>query len=352
MISISNLCKNFAVEGSKIKALNNIELTINAKEIFGIVGKSGAGKSTLIRCINLIEKPDSGTITINGNNINKMNDLQLTTLRQQIGMIFQNFNLLNSKTVFENISLPLEIAKIASPQIKQRVEELIALTELTELSNKYPEQLSGGQKQKVAIARALANNPNILLCDEVTSALDPYSTKVILKLLKKINLELGVTILLITHEMQVIKEICNKVAVLHNGEIVEQKDTLDLFLAPQSFIAKSFIENASNIKLPENLAKSLSKETIHEYSKLIIKISFANDVATSPILHQITHEFDIVTNVLIADLELIQQKYFGCMILEIAGKNDNIKASILFLQEKSIIVENLGYVTRDNSSYY
>lgn len=248
MISISNISKEYSTPYGNVTALKNVNLTIEKGDIYGIVGFSGAGKSTLIRCINRLEEPDSGNIIIDGIDITALDNKALNKSRKKIGMIFQQFNLLDSRTVFENIAFSLELDKMPKKKIKERVEEILELVDLTDKKNAYPSQLSGGQKQRVGIARALANKPDILLSDEATSALDPLTTYSILELLRDINKKLNITIILITHELDVIKYICKNTAVIEQGEIIEQGLTESLFLNPKSATLKKFIEILSNFQ--------------------------------------------------------------------------------------------------------
>lgn len=241
-ISVSDLHKSYMSQGQSIEVLKGINLEITKGDIFGIVGFSGAGKSTLVRCLNRLEEPDSGTIKIDGEEITRLSKKDLNRERQKIGMIFQNFNLFESKTVYQNVAYPLNLAGYRKKQIKARVEEILELVGLSDKINAYPGQLSGGQKQRVGIARALANNPNVLLSDEATSALDPQTTISVLELLKKINEKLGITIILITHELEVIKYVCQSMAVLEEGEVIEQGKVRDIFLNPQSHTGKLFIK--------------------------------------------------------------------------------------------------------------
>ena len=241
MIEIKSLCKTFSTKNQKIEALNNINLSVKDGEIFGIIGLSGAGKSTLVRCINLLEKPDSGSVIIDGRDITKLKEKELLKLRASIGMIFQNFNLLEQRNVLKNVCYPLEIAGVKNEEAKKRALELLEVVGLSEKSRAYPSQLSGGQKQRVAIARALATNPKYILCDEATSALDPNTTASILSLLKEINEKMGVTIIVITHEMSVIERICDSVAVIDSGKIAETGRVCDIFSSPKSDTAKQLI---------------------------------------------------------------------------------------------------------------
>ncbi|HBF38047.1 MAG TPA: ABC transporter [Firmicutes bacterium] len=250
MINIQGLSKTFNTADGKVYALRNINLQITESDIFGVIGFSGAGKSTLIRCLNRLEEPDSGSIWIGNDEITSLNKQQLREARKHIGMIFQHFNLFDSKTVFENIAFPLEVAQFSKRQIRERVEQLLDLVELTEKTNAYPYQLSGGQKQRVGIARALANNPAVLLSDEATSALDPKTTYSILELLKNINQKFNLTIVLITHEMDVLRRICNHVAVIEDGSITEMGSVHDLFTNPQTDTTRLFVQ--SDIELQQN----------------------------------------------------------------------------------------------------
>lgn len=248
MIEISNVSKEYNTPYGKITALRDINLTIEKGDIFGIIGFSGAGKSTLIRCINRLEEPDLGNITIDNLDITTLDKKELNKSRKKIGMIFQQFNLLDSRTVFENIAFPLQIDKVPKKKIKERVEEILELVDLSDKRNAYPSQLSGGQKQRVGIARALANKPDILLSDEATSALDPLTTFSILELLKDINKKLNITIILITHELEVIKYICKNTAVIEQGKITESGKTEELFINPKSDTLKKFLEILSNFQ--------------------------------------------------------------------------------------------------------
>lgn len=241
-IRIEGLYKSFRNKGSNIQVLNGIDLEVQKGDIFGVVGFSGVGKSTLVRCLNRLEEPDRGKVFIGETEITALSKRELATKRRKIGMVFQNFNLFDAKTVFENIAYPLELEKIKKKDVQKRVDELLELVGLTDKKLAYPGQLSGGQKQRVGIARALANNPDVLLSDEATSALDPQSTLVILDLLRKINQELGLTIIMITHELEVVKYLCNNVAVIENGTIVEKGEVRDIFLNPNSRTGKIFLK--------------------------------------------------------------------------------------------------------------
>ena len=262
MIQFIDVDKNFHSKAGDIQALNNVNIEIEDGDIFGVVGFSGAGKSTLIRLVNGLEKPTKGKVIVNGHEINSLSKDVLRKLRKEIGMIFQQFNLLNSKTVYDNIAIPLILNKVPKDEIKKRVLQLLEFVEISDKVDAYPDQLSGGQKQRVGIARALATNPSILLCDEATSALDPKTTKSILQLLKRINQEFNITILIITHEMNVIRDICNKVVVMENGVIVEQGNVIDVFGDPQKEVTKNFVQTVIDDTIPESIAEELKNSTI------------------------------------------------------------------------------------------
>lgn len=355
MITVSSLTKKYVAHNTTFTALDNVNLTINACDIFGIIGKSGAGKSTLIRCINLLEKPNSGSITIDGTQINLLKPAELNKIRHKIGMVFQHFNLLNSRTVSENIALPLEIANASKTKILARTQELLSLVGVLNLADKYPTQLSGGQKQKVAIARALANRPRLLLCDEITSALDPESTQDILKLLRKINRELKITILMITHQMDVIKAICNQVAVIDAGKIVETSSALELFTAPKSLQAKKLIAASSRVEVPVNYQAGMAphslvtdtqlSETSGEHN-MIIRIAYHGQTAHQPIIGYLMQQFNIIINILQGHMESVQDSTVGVLIVEARGTYDNIQKSIEFLERNGLHVEKLGVMLK------
>ncbi|MFI4937557.1 MAG: methionine ABC transporter ATP-binding protein [Candidatus Berkiellales bacterium] len=347
MISLNNLTKTYRLHHQDIVALKDINLEVKAKEIFGIIGRSGAGKSTLIRCVNRLEKPSRGNVFIEGVCLTTMNAAELRAARRQMGMIFQHFNLLQSRTVFENIALPLELIHTPKAKIQTRVQELLDLTELSPHMMQYPSQLSGGQKQRVAIARALATKPKVLLCDEATSSLDPRSTQSILELLRAINHELGITILLITHEMDVVKTICDRVAVLHEGEIIEQRNVIDLFTSPTTKVAKDLVKASSRIELPKAI-KEMLESTPTQDSTTVIRIAYQGDSASQPIISYLIQRYHIIINILQGFIETIQDKIVGVMIVEVMGDRNNVKQSIEFLERSGLHVEILGYVQRNS----
>ena len=325
MINLNGVGKTFHQKGREIVALKPTTLHINQGEIFGIVGYSGAGKSTLLRCINLLETPSCGEVIVDGQIVNKLNRTDLRLYRQKIGMIFQQFNLLSSKTVAENIAFNLKAGDVDLKEIPKRIDELLKLVGLTDKKNVYPNQLSGGQKQRVGIAKALANNPKVLLCDEATSALDPITTKQILSLLKEINKKLGLTIILVTHEMEVIKQICDNVAVMENGQIIEQNSAYEIFSNPTTKLMKEFISNLhSDDDFEESLVTRSKEETI-------IKVIFKGDAAKEPLIQTLANKYNVTTNILAGRIEYIQNKQLGSLTFSINGEIKNCEDFINYL---------------------
>ena len=334
MTEINNVSKTFHIKSKKVEALKNVSLKIEKGDIYGVIGYSGAGKSTLIRLINSIEKPDSGTVKIEGTDINLLDEKSLRNLRKKIGMIFQNFNLLNSANIYENIAAPLKNQKnLSKEQIEKKVDSLLKLVDLEDKKYVYPSQLSGGQKQRVAIARALSNEPSILLCDEATSALDPNTTKSILDLLKKIKNEFDITVVLITHQMDVVKYICNKVSVMDNGEIVEQGNLIDVFINSKTSIAKEFIS--------QSLHQDGVFEKQKELKKDFYKLNFIGDNADDPFIAGLFTKFGVTTSILFASIEKLCETTYGTLIVTIDW-NDILQA-IDYLQNNNVIVEVLKY---------
>lgn len=329
MIYIKNANKIYP---NGLHAVKNINLHIKKGDIFGIIGLSGAGKSSLIRLLNRLEEPTSGEIIIDGVNIVSLNKKELLEKRKKIGMIFQHFNLLSSRTVGENVAFALEIANWKKSDIDKRVDELLELVELSEKKNSYPSQLSGGQKQRVAIARALANNPEILLSDEATSALDPKTTKAILELIKNIQKKLGLTVVMITHQMEVIRDICNKVAVMAQGEIVETGGVHHIFSAPQASITKELISHLPNDnETTVNLVKT--------QGKMIIKLKFLGEIAEEPILSRAIKKFDINFSIIGGSIENLSTMQVGHLYIELSGDINEQKQAIDWFLEEGIFAE-------------
>ncbi|MFP3919222.1 ATP-binding cassette domain-containing protein [Lysinibacillus telephonicus] len=316
MIKLENVSKTFEHNGKKVEAVKDVSLQINKGDIFGIIGFSGAGKSTLVRLVNLLESPTSGKIIVNNYDLNSITSKQLRQLRRKIGMIFQSFNLFNSRTVFGNVAYPLKLENRSKEEINQRVTELLRFVGLEDKSDKYPEQLSGGQKQRVGIARALATSPEILLCDEATSALDPETTSEILSLLKRVNEEYNITILLITHEMNVIRSICNRVAVMESGRVIEEGDVYKIFSDPQENTTKNFISTVLNDRLSPRLLEKLKRK----HPNKLYRIIFSGEATSEPILSEITSKHNVKFNIIYGSIHELQNQLFGNLIVEFIGE--------------------------------
>ena len=347
MITFENITKTYGGK-TKVQARKGISLTINDGEIFGIIGKSGAGKSTLVRCINMLEKPTSGKVIIDDKELTAMNDSQLRKERKNIGMIFQHFNLLSSRTVYDNIAFPLELAGASKDVIKSKVQSLLELVDLTEREFNYPSQLSGGQKQRVGIARALASDPKILLCDEATSALDPQTTKSILSLLKDINKRLGITVILITHEMAVVKEICDRVAVIEGGVIKEQGRVIDIFTNPTSDTMKEFVKSVINMELPQGIRNMGLTDQPSPDIHMLVRLRFKGNVTNDPLVVHVARKFNIDVSVLYGNIDYIQNVPFGYLIVVIMGDMENQTKAYSYIKSQPIESEVLGYVPRNN----
>ncbi|MGN0597522.1 MAG: methionine ABC transporter ATP-binding protein [Ruminiclostridium sp.] len=339
MIELKNITKTFTVSEKEVHAVQDVSLTINEKDIFGIIGFSGAGKSTLVRCINLLERPTSGSVKVDGKELTELSPKELRSSRKKIGMIFQHFNLMPSRTIFGNVAYPLKGSGLTKQQIKDKVHELLELVGISEKENAFPRQLSGGQKQRVAIARALANDPKILLCDEATSALDPQTTKSILKLLKKVNETLGITVVVITHEMAVVKDICNRVAVMDHGKVVEEGEVFSVFAAPKEQLTRDFIKTTSNLQKIEELIADGSPVAAIKEGELIVRLSYVERNTSEPLISTITQKFGITLNIIFADIEIVQNSPIGGTVAIISGDRDKITAAINYLIEKNVGVE-------------
>lgn len=335
MIQISNASKTFHTKTGPVRALRDVSLHVERGDIFGVIGYSGAGKSTLIRLVNLLERPDRGSVRINGTEITGLAAGQLNSMRKNIGMVFQQFNLLESQTVYQNVAMPLILSKAPKAAIQKRVSELLSFVELEHKQDTYVSQLSGGQKQRIGIARALATNPGILLCDEATSALDPKTTEAILLLLQKINRQLGVTILLITHEMNVIKKICNKVAVMRDGEICEQGDTVTVFGRPQEEITRDFVKTVIGCDIPDTLLKDLDPRDP------IIRITFTGENARQSLISGINKQFSIETTILYASVHELQGTILGIMILQMCGPVEEIIKAERYIRSQHVEAERM-----------
>lgn len=336
MLEFRNVSKVYSVKKKEVVGVDNVSLTINSSDIFGIVGYSGAGKSSLLRCINLLERPTSGEILINGKDLTKLSRNELRLARLKIGMIFQHFYLISQKTVGENIAFALKAASMPANEIPARVDELLEMVGLAEKRDVYPAQLSGGQKQRVGIARALANNPAMLLCDEATSALDPKTTVSILRLLKEINKKLGITIVLITHEMDVVKEICNRMAVMQDGKVIEEGDVYDIFASPQKVLTQEFISSVVSFDIPKTILKDVRGQ--------IVKILFKGNVAGEGVISDTMQRFEVKGNFLHGTIEYIQERPLGIFLMELQGEDSELAKASAYMTERGAIVEVVLHV--------
>lgn len=335
MIRIENVNKTFHTRMGDVHALQDVSVHVEKGDIFGVIGYSGAGKSTLLRLVNQLETPDSGKVYVDGKDITQLSKAELNQTRKEIGMVFQQFNLLESQTVYQNIAIPLILSKMKKEEIEKRVEELLRFVELQDKKNTYASNLSGGQKQRIGIARALATNPKILLCDEATSALDPKTTESILLLLKKINKELGVTIFLITHEMNVIKKICTKVAVMESGRICEQGDTLSVFSKPKEEITQKFVSTVIQSSIPETLLRELDRKS------QVIKLTFFGENSKESLISDINKRFAVETTILSASVNELQNKILGIMILQLRGTEEEITKTKKYIRDRKIEMERV-----------
>lgn len=339
MIYLKDVKKVYETKEHKIEAVKGVNLHVESGNIMGIIGYSGAGKSTLIRCINLLESPTCGEVIVNGKTLTKLSPKELRKTREKIGMIFQHFNLMRSRNVFENVAYPLKGKGLTKEQIKQKVESLLELVGLSDKIKVYPGELSGGQKQRVAIARALANDPQVLLCDEATSALDPQTTGSILKLLKQINEELGLTIVIITHQMEVVKEICHKVAVMEGGEVIEEGDVLQIFINPKAQMTKDFVSTVFHY---DKIYEVLDKESfIGELTEeeVIAKISFVGQKSGKAFISKVSRKFKVDASILFGNIEIIQEVPIGNLIVKFNGSKEGIIQSMSYLKQNDIYVE-------------
>ena len=343
MIEINQVNKVFYQGSKEIPALVDINLHIPQGEIFGVIGSSGAGNRSLIRCVKMLEAPTSGSVLVDGLDLTKLSSKELGQARRNIGMIFQHFNLLSSRTVFDNVALPLELAQTPTSEIEQRVTELLDLVGLADKRDTYPANLSGGQKQRVAIARALASKPKVLLCDEATSALDPATTKSILELLKTINQQLNLTILIITHEMDVVKNICDKVAIIGDGRLVEQGLVSDIFAHPKTELAQEFIRSTLDLSIPEDYKARLQATQV-EGSIPLVRLEFTGSTIDAPVISQLSRKFNVDVSILNSDIDYAGGVRFGLMVAELFGEKELVEQSVTFLKDHNIKVEVLGYV--------
>ena len=341
MIRLENISKDFVVDGKTVHAVKDVTIEIDKGQIFGIIGFSGAGKSTLVRCINLLERPTSGKVFLEDTELTALPYKKLREARQKIGMIFQSFNLMPSRTVYENIELPLKHNGYPKDKRKQRIEELLSLVELSDKGNNYPSQLSGGQKQRVAIARALAGDPKVLLCDEATSALDPKTTTQILALLKKLNQELKLTIVIITHQMSVVKDICDRAAVMEQGEVIEQGNVYDLFSNPKTKLTKSFMETANNFgSFFDILDEKGSLADVAEGTHIYL-LTYTGDAAGKALMSEIYKKFTVESNILYGNIDYIKGKPLGKLAVNLTGDKDKIEEAVEYIKNSGVQLEVL-----------
>ena len=338
MIEFKNISKHYQLKGQTIRALDQINLQIPDGSIFGIIGYSGAGKSTLIRLINLLERPNDGQVIINQKDFTALDARSLRQERANIGMIFQHFNLLQSKTVAANIEMPMKLLGWSKAEREKRLAELLEFIDLKHKKDAYPDELSGGQKQRVGIARALANHPKILLCDEATSALDPQTTKSVLDLLKKINKEQGITIVMVTHEMDVIETVCDYVAVMEQGQVIETSSTLEIFSQPKHPTTKNFIQTVLQQQLPVNILQNLENQNHNS----IYSLQFLGTSAQETVVQAAIKQFDISLNILFANMTEINGSVIGQMFVQLLGDPAVIEQTVAFFQQNGVKVERSG----------
>ena len=338
MIEFKDISKQYELKGQTLHALNQINLQIPTGSIFGIIGYSGAGKSTLIRLINLLERPSSGRIIINGTDFTALDAKALRQERASIGMIFQHFNLMQTKTVAANIEMPMKLLGWSKAEREKRLEELLDFIDLKHKRHAFPDELSGGQKQRVGIARALANHPKILLCDEATSALDPQTTKSVLQLLKKINEEQGITIVMVTHEMDVIETVCDYVSVMEKGDVIETGSTLQIFSQPQHPTTKNFIQTVLQQHLPVNILTNLENQNHNS----IYCLKFLGSSAQETVIQAVIKQFNISLNILFANMTEINSTVIGQMFIQLLGDAQEIQAAIKFLEQHGVQVDQAG----------
>ena len=356
MIDLQNIFQTYQGATGPVEALRGVDLHIKAGEVYGIIGRSGAGKSSLVRVINLLNRPTAGTVSVGGRELTSLGDDALRVARRDIGIIFQHFNLLSSRTVYDNVALPLEIAGLSASEIKTRVEPLLDLVGLTALRDRYPAQISGGQKQRVGIARALANRPKVLLSDEATSALDPETTRSILGLLKQINKEFGLTIVLITHQMQVIKQIADRVAVIDAGRIVESGPVIDVFTRPQHETTRSLIAEIVPQDLPESVLARIRTLMSAEHAEeghdgCLLRLAFAGDESDRPLLSDVIRRFGVDLSIVHGQIDEIQGKPFGTLAVFARGAREQLNAAVAHLRAAGVHVDQVSHLATGELSH-
>ena len=339
MIQLEHISKSFVTASGTVHAVQDVNLQIGEGEIFGIIGFSGAGKSTLVRCINLLERPTEGRVIVDGEDLTAMDLKKLREVRKKIGMIFQHFNLMRSRTVFQNIAFPLKKSGLSKAEKEKKIESLLELVGLSDKKDAYPSQLSGGQKQRVAIARALANDPKVLLCDEATSALDPQTTQSILKLLKQVNETLGITIVLITHEMAVVKDICDRVAIMEQGRVVEEGDTVSVFSHPKEAMTKDFIDTASNLgKIHDLIAEGHSLTEIQPGEQMVL-LTYSGSNAGQPLISALAEKFSVSANIIYGNIDYLKGKPLGKQVVTLSGEKEAMDQAIDYIRSLGVEME-------------
>lgn len=344
MIDLRGITQIYQGPTGPVEALRGIDLQIQPGEVFGIIGRSGAGKSSLVRVINLLNRPTAGEVIVAGRDLTKLGDADLRAARRDIGMVFQHFNLLSSRTVFDNAALPLELAGMDRAAIRERVNPLLELVGLSHLADRYPAQISGGQKQRVGIARALASRPKVLLSDEATSALDPETTRAILALLRQVNQELGLTVVLITHQMQVIKQVADRVAVIDAGRIVEQGPVLDVFTRPRETITKSLIDEIVPQELPASVlehVRQLAAQLPASETGELLRLSYSGERAYQPILSRLIREYRLDLSILHGQIDEIQSQTFGSLAVYVSGEGERLSAAVAQLRARGVVVDEV-----------
>lgn len=340
MIELEHIVKRFRADGgAAVDAVNDVSLRVEDGEIYGIIGFSGAGKSTLVRCINLLERPTSGSVRIDGVEMTELAPKDLYRARRKIGMIFQQFNLMPSRTVGQNVAYPLAGSGLSREQVREKVRELLSLVDILDKEEAYPSELSGGQKQRVAIARALANEPKILLCDEATSALDPQTTASILRLIRELNRRLGLTVVVITHEMEVVKSICRRTAVMERGKIVEEGSVFDIFATPQHRTTKNFVRSTSHLAKAEELVWNDSNVVNLRRGEILARLTYLQNGVSTPLISSTARKFDIDLNIILADVEIVADALVGGTVVIFQGERRRIEDAIEYLKQHSVKVE-------------
>lgn len=341
MLQLEHITKSFCTPSGRLVAVDDVSLRVKAGEIFGIIGFSGAGKSTLVRCINLLERPERGRVIVDGTELTALTDAQLRQERRRIGMIFQHFNLMPSRTVFGNIALALRHSGLSKAEQAQKIHALLELVGLADKAQAYPAQLSGGQKQRVAIARALANDPKVLLCDEATSALDPQTTHAILKLLKDLNAKLGLTIVIITHQMDVIKEICDQVAVMQHGRVIESGSIVDIFAHPKAELTREFIHTANNVKKFLGLLQAGDLAEHIKPGNRVLLLTYTGQSAGDPMVVRLFERYGVKANIIFGNIDFIRGTALGKLGLVLSGEGEQLIAAQDYLTQQGVHVEDL-----------